>query len=236
MTEPEKAPDDDALIGPNIDDENIDDAGPGDHLVLVRIGLAYGDRLGTWDAAGTSLIWRVPDELADLVGRASLPRTDLGGGISGEVVIVDQLGRAIRAADDRQWAAELLLEAAGPADNVVFTARLRRIVLEAARRGESVIVAIGGLAEFDQPAARASVVQDDGGDWVTVVEAFPPLAVGPWADAEQDDAAARVTLPADDRGIHDAAVLLLTAAATFTRGPELVGLYFESAPDGAWPG
>lgn len=210
------------------------DQDDGSHLVLVRIGLAYGDRLATWDAGGTSLIWRVPDELIDLVGRAGLPRTDLGGGLSGEVVVVDQLGSTIRGAEDREWPVELLVEAAGPADNVVFTARLGRILAEAAHRGEAVVLAAGGLREFAPPAARASVIRDDEGAWVAVVEAFPPMTVGPWSEAEQDESSARLTLPADERGIHEATVLLLTAASTFTRGPELVGLYFETAPDGPW--
>jgi len=203
-------------------------------VVLVRIGLAYGDRLATWDADGTSLIWRVPDELIDLVGRATLGRADLGGGLSGEVLMVDQLGRTIQGPDDQVWAAVLLTEAAGAADNAVFTARLRRILAEAARRGESVVLATGGLREFVPPATRASVIRDHDGEWVTVVEAYPPVTIGPWADAEQDENAARLTLPADARGVHEATVLLLTAASTFTRGPELVGLYFEIAPDGPW--
>jgi hypothetical protein len=210
------------------------DQDDGSHLVLVRIGLAYGDRLATWDAGGTSLIWRVPDDLIDLVGRATLPRAELGGGLSGEVVVVDQLGRTIRGPDDQQWPADLLTEAAGPADNVAFTARLGRIVAEAARRGESVVLAAGGMREFAPPAARASVIRDDDGEWVAVVEAFPPVTVGPWAEAERDENSARITLPADERGLHEATVLLLTAASTFTRGPELVGLYFETAHDGPW--
>jgi hypothetical protein len=211
-----------------------DEQDDGSHLVLVRIGLAYGDRLATWDAGGTSLIWRVPDELVDLVGRATLPRAELGGGLTGEVVVVDQVGRTIRGADDQEWPADLLTEAAGPADNVAFTARLGRIVAEAARRGEAVVLASGGLQEFAPPAARASVIRDDEGEWVAVVEAYPPVSVGPWSDAEQDESSGRLTLPADERGMHEATVLLLTAASTFTRGPELVGLYFETAPDGPW--
>jgi len=182
------------------------------------------------------LIWQVPDELIDLVGRASLPRAELDGGLSGEVVVVDQVGRTIRGAEDQEWPAVLLTEAAGPADNVAFTARLGRIVAEAARRGESVVLAAGGMREFTPPATRASVIRDDDGEWVAVVEAFPPVMVGPWAEAEQEESSARLTLTADQRGLHEATVLLLTAASTFTRGPELVGLYFETAHDGPWTG
>ena len=81
------------------------------------------------------------------------------------------------------------------------------------------MLAAGGLHEFAPPATRASVIRDDEGEWVTVVEAYPPVTIGPWADAEQDENAARLTLPADEPELHEATVLLLTAASTFTRGP-----------------
>ena len=204
-------------------------------LVLTRIGLPYGTRLATWDAAGTALIWDVPQDLVDRVGRAQLPRTDSGEGVFVEALVVDQDQHVLRGADGQSWPATLLGAPGGPADNREFRERLRQIIVAAARRGESVILAPGGLAEFDLPAARASVVLDGDNEWVSVVEAFPPITVEGWATAEQDEHSARLSAAATEDGMMGAALLLLMAAATFTHGPELVGLYFESAPDGPWP-
>ena len=203
-------------------------------LVLARIGLPYGNRLATWDASGASLIWEVPAEVVDQVGRGVLPRVDLGGGLFTEAVVVDQTTREILGAGDARWPAELVTEAKGPADNDAFRERLRQILVAAARRGETVILATGGLAEFDLPAARASVIVDDDGDWTSVVEAFPPVTVQMWADAEHDDQSSRMSAPADEGSLMGAAMLLILAASTFTRGPEVIGLYFEAAPDGPW--
>ncbi len=205
-------------------------------LVLTRIGLPYGTRLATWDAAGTALIWDVPQDLADRVGRGMLPRTDSGEGVYVEALVVDQDQHVLRGAEGQNWPATLLDAPGGPTDNREFRERLRQIIVAAARRGESVIVAPGGLAAFDLPAARASVVLDEDGEWVSVVEAFPPVTSEGWATAEQDEHSSRLSAPAEEEGMMGAAMLLLMAAATFTHGPELVGLYFESAPDGPWTG
>lgn len=217
-------------------DDPLDSIDSGPALVLTRIGLPYGNRLATWDAAGTALIWEVPADLADRVGRGVLPRTDSGEGVFVEALVVDQDKHVLRGAEGQHWPATLLDAPGGPTDNREFRERLRQIIVAAARRGESVIVAPGGLAAFDLPAARASVVLDEDGVWVSVVEAFPPVTDEGWSTAEQDETSSRLSAPAEEEGMMGAAMLLLMAAATFTHGPELVGLYFESAPDGPWTG
>jgi hypothetical protein len=86
------------------------------------------------------------------------------------------------------------------------------------------------------PCVRSSVLKDEDGHWLSVVEAFPPVTVEGWTDAEIDtegDAARKYAI-AEESTMTGAAMLMLMAAQTFAPGPEQIGLFFEDADDGAW--
>jgi hypothetical protein len=202
-------------------------------MVLTSVGLPYGSRLATWDSAGTCVLFTIPDELADAIGHNVLQRRQAGAGVTVECLAVDQEDHVLHAGE-QSWPAELITEAGPMVPSDDYRERLRLILVSAARRGESVIVAAGGLGEFAPPAARASVIQDEDGEWLTVVEAFPAITHEGWAMAEHDEHSSRMSAPASEPSLMGAAMLLIMAAMTFTSGPELVGLYFEPSPDGPW--
>jgi hypothetical protein len=205
-----------------------------DALVLTTVAVPYGDRLTTYDAAGSGIIWRIPAELAARVGNGSLPRREAGEGVSTQCLVVDQQRLVLRGLDADEWSVSMLDEGALPVPPIEFRERIRLILIAAARRGESVVFTRPGLLELAIPCVRASVVQDETGAWLSVVEAFPSVTAEGWSDAEEDDGMSRKTAIADEQTMAGAAALMVMAAQTFAPGPEQIGLYFEATPDGPW--
>lgn len=205
-----------------------------DALVLTTVAVPFGDRLTTYDAEGSGIIWRVPATLTAKVAGGELPRREAGEGVSAQCIVVDQKRMLLKGLEDDEWPAVLLDEKALPVTAHEWQERLRQMLVAAARRGEAVIFARAGLIELDQPCVRACVVKDDDGEWVSVVEAFPAVTVDGWSDAEAGAEVARKTAPVADNDFSGAVGLMLMAAQTFSPGPEQIGLFFEDAPDGPW--
>jgi hypothetical protein len=207
-----------------------------DALVLTTVAVPYGDRLTTYDAAGSGVIWRVPATLQAQVAAGALPRREAGEGITAQCVVVDQKRLVLRGLEDDQWPVSIVDETSLPVPMNEYRERIRQMLVAAARRGESVVFTRPGLAEMQPPCVRSSVVKDEDGQWLSVVEAFPAVSLEGWSDAEQDpeaDAARKYAL-ADESTMTGAAMLMLMAAQTFAPGPEQIGLFFEQSADGGW--
>lgn len=205
-----------------------------DALVLTTVAVPYGDRLTTYDAAGSGVIWRVPATLAAKVGNGALPRREAGEGATAQCLVVDQQRFVLRGLDDDEWPVTMIDEATLPVPPNEFHERIRLMLIAAARRGEAVVFARPGQVEMGPPCVRASVVRDESDVWLSVVEAFPAVILAGWADAEVEEGVSRQTALADEKNMIGAAMLMLMAAQTFAPGPEQIGLYFEKAPDGPW--
>lgn len=204
-----------------------------DALVLTTVAVPYGDRLTTYDAAGSGVIWRVPATLAARAGNGALPRREAGEGATAQCLVVDQQRFVLRGLDD-EWPVTMIDEATLPVPPNEFHERVRLMLIAAARRGEAVVFAGPGQIEMGPPCVRASVVRDESDAWLSVVEAFPAVTVDGWADAEVEEGVSRKTALADEKNMIGAAMLMLMAAQTFAPGPEQIGLFFEAAPDGPW--
>ncbi|NNG36795.1 hypothetical protein [Nakamurella aerolata] len=207
----------------------------GEALVLTTVAVPYGNRLTSYDAAGTGVIWIVPPELSARVAAGTLPRREAGEGTTAECVVVDEKRMVLKGIDDDEWPVAMFDESSLPVPMPEFRERLRQLLVQAARRGESVIFARPGLMELEPPCVRASVLQDEDGTWLSVVESFPPIDNDAWADAEADEESAIKSAPANEADMMGAVMLMLMAAQHFAPGPEQIGLFFEDAPDGAWP-
>ncbi len=205
-----------------------------DALVLTTVAVPYGDRLTTYDAAGSGVIWRVPATLAARAGNGALPRREAGEGATAQCLVVDQQRFVLRGLDNDEWPVTMIDEATLPVPPSEFHERVRLMLIAAARRGEAVIFAGPGQIEMGPPCVRASVVRDESDAWLSVVEAFPAVTVDGWADAEVEEGVSRKTALADEQNMIGAAMLMLMAAQTFAPGPEQIGLFFEAAPDGPW--
>jgi len=205
-----------------------------DALVLTTVAVPYGDRLTTYDAAGSGVIWRVPATLAARAGNGALPRREAGEGATAQCLVVDQQRFVLRGLDNDEWPVTMIDEATLPVPPNEFHERVRLMLIAAARRGEAVIFAGPGQIEMGPPCVRASVVRDESDAWLSVVEAFPAVTVDGWADAEVEEGVSRKTVLADEQNMIGAAMLMLMAAQTFAPGPEQIGLFFEAAPDGPW--
>lgn len=218
--------------GPDTDD--TDDAGAPDPLVLTTVAAPYGDRLTTFDAQGTGIIWHVPATLTARVAAGTLPRREAGESVTAQCVVVDQKRSLLRGLDDEQWSVRPIDENSLPVPAGEYRERLRQLLVAAARRGESVVFAAPGQVEMAPPCVRASVVRDEDGVWLSVVEAFPPFTADAWADAEVDEYSSRKTAVADEQSMTGAVMLMLMATQSFSPGPEQVGLFFEISADGPW--
>lgn len=207
-------------------------------LVLTTVGVPFGNRLTTYDASGGGIIWQVPAELSARAAAGTLPRREAGEGCTAQVLIVDQNTFELRGVDDGDsWQVEPVGETSLPVPPAEFQLRLKQLLTQAARRGESVVFARPGLIELEPPCVRASAVLDEDGEtWLSVLEAFPPITDGPWADAEVDEHRATKTAVLDESTLAGGAVLMLLAVQQFTPGPDQIGLFFEDGPDGPWPG
>lgn len=206
----------------------------GEALVLTTVAVPYGNRLTSYDAAGTGVIWIVPPELSARVAAGTLPRREAGEGTTAECVVVDEKRMVLKGIDDDEWPVAMFDEASLPVPMPEFRERLRQLLVQAARRGESVIFARPGLMELEPPCVRASVLKDEDGQWLSVVESFPPISNDAWADAEADEESAIKSAPANEADMMGAVMLMLMAAQHFAPGPEQIGLFFEQAPDGPW--
>lgn len=207
-----------------------------DALVLTTVAVPYGDRLTTYDAAGSGIIWQVPATLQAKVAAGGLPRREGGEGTTAQCVVVDQKRLVLKGLDDDEWPAGLVDEKSLPVPMDAYRERIRQMLVSAARRGESVVFSRPGLTEMEPPCVRSSVVRDEDGDWLSVIEAFPAVRLEGWADAEHDEdgGASRKYAIADEQTMTGAAMLMLMAAQTFAPGPEQIGLFFEQSPDGPW--
>jgi hypothetical protein len=207
-----------------------------DALVLTTVAVPYGDRLTTYDAAGSGIIWQVPATLQAKIAAGSLPRREGGEGTTAQCVVVDQKRLVLKGLEDDQWPVTVVDEKTLPVPMNSYRERIRQMLVQAARRGESVIFSRPGLAEMEPPCVRSSVVRDDDGAWLSVVEAFPAVNLEGWADAEHDEdgAASRKYAIANEETMTGAAMLMLMAAQTFAPGPEQIGLFFEQSADGGW--
>lgn len=227
-----------------VDDKAVDvptavrpeDIADEDALVLTTVAVPYGDRLTTYDAAGSGVIWRVPATLQAQVAAGALPRREGGEGATAQCVVVDQKRLVLRGLEEQQWQASIVDDSTLPVPMNEYRERIRQMLVAAARRGESVIFTRPGLTEMEAPCVRSSVVRDEDGTWLSVVEAFPAVTLEGWSDAEQDpdDDASRKYAIADEETMTGAAMLMLMAAQTFAPGPEQIGLFFEDAQEGAW--
>lgn len=208
-----------------------------DALVLTTVAVPYGDRLTTYDAAGSGIIWQVPATLQAKIAAGSLPRREGGEGTTAQCVVVDQKRLVLKGLEDDEWPVSLVDEKSLPVPMNAYRERIRQMLVAAARRGESVIFSRPGLSEMQPPCVRASVVRDEDEDeWLSVVEAFPAVALEGWGDAEQEDdgSASRKYALANEDTMTGAAMLMLMAAQTFAPGPEQIGLFFEESADGPW--
>lgn len=205
-----------------------------DPLVLTTVAVPYGDRLTTFDAQGTGIIWHVPAELSARVAAGTLPRREAGRSVTAQCVVVDQQRSVLRGLEDDEWPVRPIDGNSLPVPPGEYRERLRQLLVAAARRGESVVFAAPGQIEMAPPCVRASVVRDEDGEWLSVVEAFPPVTIDAWGDAELDEHSSRKTAIADEQNMTGAVMLMLMATRSFSPGPEQVGLFFETSADGPW--
>ncbi len=226
---------------PDLDDASTDRndqdqaAADGETLVLTTVAVPYGNRLTTYDAAGSGVIWLVPATLTARVAGGSLPRREAGEGASAQCLVVDEKRMLLRGLEQDQWPVSRLDGGALPVPMPEYRERIRQLLVLAARRGESVVFTRPGLLEMEPPCVRSSVIRGDEGGWVSVVEAFPAVSSDAWVDADQDSDVSRKAAAANEEDMMGAAMLMLMASQTFAPGPEQIGLFFELSADGPWP-
>ncbi|MDQ6659042.1 MAG: hypothetical protein M3Z00_12620 [Actinomycetota bacterium] len=215
--------------------EPTDDSTDGETLVLTTVAVPYGNRLTTYDAAGSGVIWLVPATLTARVAGGTLPRREAGEGASAQCLVVDEKRMLLRGLEQDQWPVSVLDGGALPVPMAEYRERIRQLLVLAARRGESVVFSRPGLLEMEPPCVRSSVIRGEEGGWMSVVEAFPAVTSDAWVDADQDGDVSRKAAAADEEDMMGAAMLMLMASQTFAPGPEQIGLFFEVSADGPWP-
>lgn len=211
------------------------DAADAETLVLTTVAVPYGNRLTTYDAAGSGVIWLVPATLTARVAAGTLPRREAGEGASAQCLVVDEKRVLLRGLEQDQWPVSMLDQSALPVPMAEYRERIRQLLVQAARRGESVVFTRPGLLEMEPPCVRSSVIRGEDGGWVSVVEAFPAVTADGWVDADQNGDVSRKAAVANEEDMMGAAMLMLMASQTFAPGPEQIGLFFEISPDGPWP-
>lgn len=196
-----------------------------------------------WSASGSVLLTvREPAELAAVLGRARVPRRQVGeGNTYRELVTVNPeaglLGVTGRFGTDGE--VDVRLFEVGPAASRPggdpwqdIAAWLSAVVPAAAARGEYVALETGGTAYVPVPHVTFSVAAHDD-ERVILLEAdpAPPSTLPLWDAAARVETGARLAVPASRRSL-DAVPALLTAAAAAWANPWRLCASFGTQPAG----
>lgn len=203
--------------------------------VPAIVGLPLGKRLPTFAPNGTATVWLAPAELIAAVAGGQLPRRAAGPGVSTQVLTINVAELTASDTEGHSW------PLTHPSDHDVFSpqeagARMRQLLFLAARRGENVIFTPNAPAEVGPPCLRSSVVRSADGSYQHVLETFPQVPANVWPSAHHDEHSSNLTVPAGVKAISDAVPAIIRGASTFALAPDLLGLFFERAADGPWPG
>lgn len=220
---------------------------PGSILTTAMLSPVVAGHVRTWADDGSRL-WEVeePERLADSLGRGTTARTEVEAHRFREVGLLDATGvlllpdRHTRHGDAPARAHRLRPSATQPDLEQQWSdlaAWLGEAALASARRGEFLVVELGGWEHRPHPYALFVCTGRDGA-WRSHLEVAPAPTRGrpPWPAPPPDPAGATLTGPAD-AGTIAAAGLALTAALTeWPCTPLDLAVTYGAGPDGPAPG
>ncbi|MBA2323397.1 MAG: hypothetical protein H0V92_05030 [Pseudonocardiales bacterium] len=222
----------------------------GQTLQTVLISPVVGGVIRVWDD-DTDQHWFVddPDRLASIMGNGIAARTEVEPDRYREACLFDRStttllvkGRAGVGADGAGTDTEALpfrLEQADPDPVTNFLElgdRLGDAALNAARRGELIIVERGGWEHHPIPYVLAGVlVLADDATWVNHIEAAPaPSGAEHWPPAPAGEAGQTLSAPADESTVRVSGLFMATAIDTWGVQPWDIAITYTASPSGPW--
>jgi hypothetical protein len=244
-------------------------------VVSVELSPVAGGLLRTWSDAGSQL-WQVwgGDVLADMMGRGQLARTEVEPRRFREVGLLEQpsestsggTGRLLLPARWQPSSADapeelelvgdpLHLSPVADADlsadvNELWpalVAHLSEVCVEAAERGEILLLERRAIAHEPWPYALFAVANGDDGSWISHLEVSPapePETPG-WEQAARGRNAdgtdgASMSAPTSFEAVRGAGFLLAVAAAAWAATPQDLVITYTAAHSGPvelfpWP-
>jgi hypothetical protein len=236
-------------------------------VVSVELSPVSGGLLRTWSDESSQL-WQVwgGDVLAEMMGRGQLARTEVEPRRFREVGLLEKpsdttskgTGRLLLPA---RWQpsgadASMELELVGdplllsPVDDAdmsthanelwpALVAQLSELCVEAAERGEILLLERGAIAHEPWPYALFAVTREDDGSWMSHLEVSPApeLETSGWEQAARGRNAdgtdgASMSAPASFETVRGAGFLLAVAAAAWAATPQDLVITYTAAPSG----
>ena len=229
----------------------MDDLRPGTELETVLLGSLCGDILRIWrgggQAEGRQL--ELPAVVAGALGRGVLARTSPEPNRFREVGLLDAqkdvlilLGRghAKPGADHVSAGAQTVSAQPAPTpppDQASWTTWgrwLGGVVLDAAGRGEYVVVETGGWDAVNEPYVLLGVFPGQAEKWFSRVEAAPAPTGLPWTAPADGRIGSSVSALATPETVSVAGLLAIQAIGMWARTPLDVVVTFGHHPDGPW--
>ncbi len=213
----------------------------------VVISPVVGGVIRVWDD-DTDQHWLVddPDRLASIMGNGTAARTEVEPDRYRETCLFDRStttllvkGRAGVGDGTDTEALPFHLEKADPDPVTNFVElgdRLGDAALNAARRGELIIVERGGRERHPMPYVLAGVlVLADDETWVNHIEAAPaPSGAEHWPPAPADEAGQTLSAPADESTVRVSGLFMATAIDTWGVQPWDIAITYTASPSGPW--
>jgi hypothetical protein len=224
---------------------------PGTMLETVLLGSMRGDVLRIWRADGEAECRAVqdPDALAGVLGRGLLARTSSEPNRFREVALLDATSGVMlltRRGHLRPGADQVSAEAAAvqthpcsapPPDEAMWKAWARwvgHLLLDAASRGEYLVVETGTWDSVPEPYVLMGVFPGPSRAWIGHVEAKPTPAFPPWTMPGEIGPSTPVSAPANLETVGVAGLLAIQAVGMWARTPFDVVLTFGISPGGPW--
>lgn len=218
----------------------------GSILTTAMLSPVVGGHVRTW-TDDVSRVWEVeePERLADSLGRGMVARTEVEAHRYREVGLLDATGvlllpeRRLRDGDAPARAHRLRPVQAAPDVRDQWrdlSTWLGEAALASARRGEFLVVELGGWEHHPHPYALFVCTGRDGA-WRSHLEVAPAPVQGrpPWPEPPPDPAGATLTGPADTGTIAAAGLALTAALAEWPCTPLDLAVTYGAGPDGPAP-
>lgn len=223
---------------------------PGDHLATAMLSPPVLGAVRTWN--GASVLWLLPPgrelDWSD-IGRGALARTEVEPGRYREVgllsdrgalVLLDRHGTHLAMGLSSQDAQTLPLRPANelPGDASTawhaFGSWLGAVAVDAARRGEVLLVERGGWPHQPEPYALFGILRSESGQATSHVEASPAPSTlqPPWAAAQRSGDVGVLGAPATLETVAAAGEVLASAVSTWASSPWDTCVTFAPNPDG----
>src|SRR5487761_2181843 len=227
----------------------------GDVLSTVLLGPLVNGRISTWLDDDSLVVWDAgshADALKELLGHGAVMRTLVESDRFRETALLNRANGALtvleRAFVGDHDGSEVIDTAARPFDLeecaepepsddlwAGFAEWLSSVVVDAAMRGEFVVIELGGWEHRPDPYALAAVMRPDDGEWISNVETSPvPSWSDFWPPAEEGLEGQTVTAPASRETVEAASILLVEAVRGWAGTPYRVAVTFGIAPWGPW--